>query len=311
MAIVNSGASIGETWSNVLDAEVVADFQFGQTAAPALLDKGGQLAFTFGADQIVFSALNTFTLAPPAGTIAGFESADTVASGLSVGLAEFFAMVRDGDVDALNAVVWAGADTINGGASDDLIRGFGGGDTLFGNDGNDSLLGDGGSDRLYGGNGNDVLSGGANADRLQGQVGNDRLSGGSGNDQLTGGAGFDRMVGGSGADTFLWKATSEFAGRLPNASFAVDIVLDFSHADGDRLDVSGVDANDGLAGNQTFAFIGSDPFAADAAGQIRVAATDNANVFLVQLNTDTDAQAEASFLVVSPAGAPVAADFVL
>ena len=310
MAIINTGATAGETWTNVLGTDVVGNFQFGQTAAPLLGAGGSELTFTFGPEQVLFTALDSFTLAPIGGRIAGFETSDTVASGLSLPLAQFFALAREGDVDALNAAIWGGADTINGGASDDMIRGFGGGDTLFGNDGNDTLVGDGGSDRLYGGIGNDTLSGGANADRLQGQTGNDRLAGGSGNDQLTGGAGADRMLGGSGADTFFWKSTSEFAARNPIGVISLDTVLDFDRAEeGDMFDVSAIDANDGLAGNQAFSFIGGNAFS--AAGQIRVVATDDPRAFQVQLNTDADSQAEAAFIVVALSGAPTAADFVL
>lgn len=311
MAIVSTSSGAGQEWSNMIDSDTVDRFLFGQTQAPLLSGDGTEVTFTFGDEQLVFTAVNTFTLGPPTGTIGAFETSDTVVSGVSVPLASFFALIGDGDVDALNAAVWAGADTINGGASNDTIRGFGGSDTLFGNDGNDSLIGDAGSDKLYGGNGDDRLSGGTGTDKLYGQGGSDQLLGGSGNDQLTGGAGYDRLVGGSGADVFIWKSASEFGALNPNQLFAADFVRDFNRADGDKLDVSGVDANSGLAGNQAFAFIGSNAFGTNAAGQVRVATTSFPGIFHVEFNTDADSAAEYAFVVIGLSGAPTAADFVL
>ena len=36
-----------------------------------------------------------------------------------------------------------------------------------------------------------------------------------------------------------------------------DRITDFSHAQGDRIDLSGIDANTGAAGNQAFRFLGT------------------------------------------------------
>ena len=38
------------------------------------------------------------------------------------------------------------------------------------------------------------------------------------------------------------------------------MIRDFSHRQGDEIDLSGIDANAGAAGNQAFAFIGSKGF---------------------------------------------------
>jgi len=65
------------------------------------------------------------------------------------------------------------------------------------NDGADTLMGGAGNDIIFGQGGNDALDGGK---------GNDILLGGSGNDTLIGGQGNDILIGGSGADTFVWKA---------------------------------------------------------------------------------------------------------
>ncbi|SFM59553.1 VWA domain-containing protein, partial [Halopseudomonas yangmingensis] len=73
--------------------------------------------------------------------------------------------------------------------------------------------------------GNDLLDGGA---------GNDLLVGGAGDDVLIGGQGDDLMYGGKGADTFVWQKDDQGSLLVP----AVDRVMDFSVAEGDRLDIS-------------------------------------------------------------------------
>jgi Ca2+-binding RTX toxin-like protein len=154
-----------------------------------------------------------------------------------------------------------GADTLNGTSGGDAIWGFGGNDTITAGDGNDYANGGDDDDDLYGGSGNDWLVGGlgwdvlvaaAGDDLLRGGYGNDFLSGGDGIDTLQGGPGDDylqsgvgtvgqgwpdpttgdNMTGGTGADTFGFQLV-EFE---PNEDF--DFILDFSYADGDRLDAT-------------------------------------------------------------------------
>lgn len=80
-----------------------------------------------------------------------------------------------------------GADTLYGGADDDLMSGDyeqtpeseQGADYLDGGSGNDTLLGGGGNDTLFGGEG---------VDYLRGHSGNNVFDGGAGNDYLEAGA---------------------------------------------------------------------------------------------------------------------------
>jgi VCBS repeat-containing protein len=67
--------------------------------------------------------------------------------------------------------------------------------------------------------GNDFLNGGDGNDIIYGQRGDDTLRGGAGNDVLFGGA---------GKDTFVWKS----------GDVGTDTIKDFSHAEGDKLDLS-------------------------------------------------------------------------
>lgn len=131
-----------------------------------------------------------------------------------------------------------------------------------GNDAGNQIYGNGNANTLSGLGGDDYLYGGAGNDKLLGGTGNDKLYGGDGNDLLVGGLGVDRLDGEAGADTFRFESIAEspFSAR--------DTIISFSGAAGDRLDVSAIDANTLVSGNQAFTFIGSEPFT--AAGQLRV-----------------------------------------
>jgi len=183
------------------------------------------------------------------------------------------------------------SDILRGLDENDILQGEGGFDALFGGNGNDALYGGAGEDRLWGergkreaAGGNDKLVGGSGDDRLFGEGGNDSLFGGTGYDKMEGGAGADQMTGGAGADIFIWRSISD-TGRT---SGKADLARDFSFAAGDKLDLSLIDANAGLPGNQAFSFIGTGAFS--AAGQIRYAHAKGET--LLFLNTDADSAAE-------------------
>lgn len=146
---------------------------------------------------------------------------------------------------------------------------------LYGEDGNDrisariDLTGEGSDhtpivaqSELYGGAGADRLSViGGTGNILDGGAGNDTLAGGAGADLLTGGAGADQLAGAGGADTF---AFTEAKGASLNDR---DTIADFLRG-ADRIDVSAIDANPGVAGNQDFSF---DASGAGGAGLLWVA----------------------------------------
>lgn len=160
------------------------------------------------------------------------------------------------DDDKVWASIFKGDDTFKGGngaKSHDFISGFDGKDTMYGNAGNDSLWGDGGSDRLYGGVGNDALDGGS---------GNDRLYGNKGADHLFGGTGADRLYGGAGKDVFFFNGVKQSKPGSP------DTIYDFSRKEGDKISLSGIDANTKVTGDQAFKFIGTEKFHKKA-GELR------------------------------------------
>ncbi|WP_429088728.1 type I secretion C-terminal target domain-containing protein, partial [Aeromonas allosaccharophila] len=131
-------------------------------------------------------------------------------------------------------------DVLIGGEGNDILFGQGGDDFLFGGTGNDILFGGAGNDTLYGESGNDTLYGGSGNDTLFGGSGDDTLSGRLGNDILVGGLGNDILKGDSGADTFIW-----LQGDTATGSVAKDYVVDFSKAEGDKLDLSDLLDHDG------------------------------------------------------------------
>jgi|GEM_PF-937362 len=115
------------------------------------------------------------------------------------------------------------------------------------------LNGGSGNDTVKGGNGNDKLKGWAGSDSLAGGYGADTLGGGDGADTLVGGLGVDTLTGGAGNDVFKYNALAD-AGN----SYYGDTITDLSV--GDKIDLSAIDANSLLAGNQAFSFIGNNGF---------------------------------------------------
>jgi Ca2+-binding RTX toxin-like protein len=131
-----------------------------------------------------------------------------------------------------------------------------------------------------------ILRGNGAANVLSGGAGGDQLFGGAGPDTLVGGSGRDLATGGTGADTFKF-ASGDFGG-LTNAT--CDLIADFNHADGDKVDLQAVDANTANgAADDAFAFIGTDPFG-HVAGQLRLFVA--AAVTVLQGDTNGDGTAD-------------------
>ncbi|HEX8654284.1 MAG TPA: M10 family metallopeptidase C-terminal domain-containing protein, partial [Allosphingosinicella sp.] len=157
---------------------------------------------------------------------------------------------------------------------------------------------------------NGALEGGGHF-RLWGGAADDTLTGGGGNDLIFGGRGADQLRGNGGADTFRYHATNESPIGLAN----VDTILDFVHGV-DKIDLSVIDANTVLDGNQAFTFIGSAAFTAagpNSAGQLRAIQTDVVtNTW--QVHGDTDGNGAADFVlqvIVDPLQSLTVGDFVL
>ncbi len=168
-----------------------------------------------------------------------------------------------------------GRDTLYGGLDSDLLRG--------GNS-NDLLYGDAGHDGLEGLSGNDTIFGGWDNDRVFGGTGNDSLSGGLGTDIIWGGSGADQLYGGQGADRFVFKSR----GDSTAATVSRDTIYDFSANTGDRIDLSGIDANTQISGNQQFKFVGLSSFR-KISGELRYISSDDRSIVIGDINGDGNA----------------------
>ncbi len=146
-----------------------------------------------------------------------------------------------------NTDTWDNDDKLYGDAGNDEIFGLFGDDLIYGGAGDDKLWGQSENDTIYGGDGNDRIGGGSGEDHLYGDAGNDVISGTGGRDWLTGGAGNDR---------FDWDNVTESTPGAANR----DVIVDFFGAGakgGDVIDLSTIDANSGVGGNQAFIFGGA------------------------------------------------------
>jgi len=200
-----------------------------------------------------------------------------------------------------NVVGGDGEDLIFGNALVNHLVGARGGDELLGRAGNDRLDGRQGADELYGEGDNDTLLGGLARDRLDGGFGNDSLDGGGGRDKLVGGRGVDTLTGGTDSDFFIFLTASD-SGLGANR----DQIRDFSRTQGDKIDVSNLDARADLAGDQAFT-VGNLAVGQRGRLDIDVYATTN----LVRIDFNGDGVADMEFLVTRGATALAASDFIL
>lgn len=166
----------------------------------------------------------------------------------------------DGDDDLDGG---AGDDTLTGGAGEDLVnyanaqgsitinlaKGWakGHGQDILSSI--EDILGSDFADTLFGSNAANDLDGGAGEDRLSGGKGKDDLDGGVGDDILEGGAGKDFLSGGAGRDKFVFKTLLDSKVTASGR----DVITDFQR--GDKIDLSAIDANSTLKGNQKFKFV--------------------------------------------------------
>jgi len=253
------------------------------------------LRFREGAVSITYSGSFAWKSGAPRGEIESLrvrvDGKDVLlATDLELDAAAFWRLIRDDDASGARGLLVSRSDTIagtrfddvlTGGAKRDILQGRAGDDRIWGGDGSDRLeggvgadrmygdagndraLGGAGRDRIWGGDGEDRLYGGGGDDRISGDAGADRLFGGKGDDRLTGGEGRDVLFGGAGADVFIFASRFDFA-----AADAPDLIGDFSQAEGDRIDLSAIDANTLKGGMQSFTFIGGKGFSG-AGGELR------------------------------------------
>ncbi|HEX9948106.1 MAG TPA: M10 family metallopeptidase C-terminal domain-containing protein [Allosphingosinicella sp.] len=148
-----------------------------------------------------------------------------------------------------------------------------------------------------------VLDGSQESDgilRLFGGAASDTLKGGGQADQIHGNFGADSLTGGGGADTFLFHKSDE------STAASMDHILDFA-AGTDRLDLTRIDANTLVEGNQAFSFIGSNAFSGSA-GQLR--AFENGGSWFVEGDTNGDGAADLVIQLTVTGGPLTQTDFL-
>ncbi|KQP33801.1 hypothetical protein ASF49_08010 [Methylobacterium sp. Leaf104] len=220
-----------------------------------------------------------------------------------------------------------GADRILAGAGNDLVTAGSGNDTVIAGDGNDLIVAEtGDGDDTYWG---DEVGGGVGIDTLDmsaitanitanlgtglagrggvasSQSGSDTLWGienivtGSGDDHITASDAVNVMDGGLGADVYRFESAAAANG---------DTIASFQP--GDKVDLSGIDANQGVAGNQAFTLAAGAAFT--GVGQLLVTQESRADgdYTVVAGNTGGDAAPEFKFSIKGTPAA-TAADFAL
>ncbi|HEY9347042.1 MAG TPA: hypothetical protein VIQ53_17105 [Inquilinus sp.] len=146
----------------------------------------------------------------------------------------------------------------------------------------------------------------AGADEAEGLVagnaGANVLQGWNGNDILIGRAGKDTLTGGAGADRFQFTVLADSV-----AGANTDRITDFSHAQGDRIDLAAIDARFTVAGDQAFSFIGTAAFTG-VAGQLHYWHDSGRTI----VSGDVNGNGTADFsIILTGTIALVAGDFVL
>ncbi len=148
-----------------------------------------------------------------------------------------------------------GNDVLLGGDGNDYLKGYNGDDTINGGAGDDTLYGHDGADILVGGDGNDYIDGCDGDDLLAGETGNDVIKGYNGNDTLVDGDGADKLYGGAGDDTLIALADGDndylkgesgadsYLFQAEGEGIGDDVVVGFSHSDGDSLVIGGPDVS--------------------------------------------------------------------
>jgi Ca2+-binding RTX toxin-like protein len=254
--------------------------------------------YKFGNNEIDIDPVTTFEFAGAQNTGVGEigqiaveinGSAAYTIMGLNYVLGTLWADNSDGSpMSSTPATIFAGDDTLNGSAFDDILFAFAGADVINGNNGDDEMNGGDGDDVMTGGAGNDEMNGGDGDDVMTGGDGDDEMNGGVGVDELTGGNGADEQTGGDGADTFFFlsilESTKKASGR--------DTILDFDRIEGDEIHLTAIDAKKGN-GNQDFKFIKKQDFH-DKKGELRYKVKDSD----AYLEGDTDGNGKADFVVV-------------
>jgi Ca2+-binding RTX toxin-like protein len=144
----------------------------------------------------------------------------------------------------------------------------------------------------------------AASDTIIGDDLSNTLEGRAGDDRIQGAGAADVLIGGAGADLFVFGAPSD---STPGAADVIDGFDGAGPADGDRIDLSGIDADAGAEGDQSFTMDGG-----RGAGRLWI--EDSFGVTLIHGNIDDDDAPEILIRIAdgaTSADSYAAADFIL
>ncbi|WP_281981275.1 S8 family serine peptidase [Thalassorhabdomicrobium marinisediminis] len=262
----NGGPSTG-TWSNFenIVGSVRSDIITGNGLNNNLLGADGDdTLFGGGGDDLLFGGGDSDRILAGIGndTLYGGSHSDVLRGGLGddniYGGSGYDQVLYTGLASGVFVTLESGM--ASGGGGNDVLSGienvFGSGhdDIIYGSNSHGNRLeGSNGEDRLYGLDGRDVLLGGNDNDSLYGGSDVDKLLGQSGDDRLDGGLGTDFLTGGSGADNFVFADIS----HTGVGQWKRDEIRDFSTAEGDVVNLYLIDADETVAGNQAFTYVGT------------------------------------------------------
>jgi hypothetical protein len=210
-----------------------------------------------------------------------------------------------------------GDDFLIGPAEDAALFCLEGADLILVGEGNNLAFGGRGNDIMLGGPGDNIFFGGPGNDVLEGGTGSDTLFGDSDDDTLYGGAGANVLIGGAGADLFRLGKPGAYAiplveepeplatdPSLETQANGPDIIVDFSLADGDIIDLSLIAAQPLFAGRELRPFLSFVQVGADTHLQV-ITPLGQVSTEAILLAVQADTITAASLTFTPPDGLPL------
>lgn len=339
-ALVGTGNSLnnvitGDAYTNTLNGSAGADILIGGSGNDQL--DGGT-----GVDRLEGGTGDDTYVADVAGDViveAAFAGVDTLVSAVAATLQTNIENLTLSGT-AIAGTGNAAANRIFGNASANQLFGLGGDDTLDGGAGGDRLEGGAGNDTYMVDHAGDIVvetdtglndtvwssrnyilsdrveslvltssailgTGNADANALLGSSRANTLTGLDGADSLTGGGGVDVLIGGGGNDSFVFTAASDSSRLSRDIIRAGSGTVAFENAgvaSGDVIELSAIDADTEVAGDQAFVF-------GTSTGKGRLWVVTAGSVTHVRGNTDSDADFE--FALEIEDAAVLATDYVV